>query len=395
LFTLPIRATGRSGHICVSRLGEMDIWSVHMQATGPFRDCSRGFALIELVMAIIAIAIIAALLIVAGGRSRSAGLLGQDMAKLRDISVGTGLYAADHEDRLWTFSWKRGVLYAPPGIEPGISSTDLIAAARQATWILRRRTGLTISQAPMPQGWVPHVLYSHIVLNDYLDLPLPWFLFISAADRDRLRWASDPACYNNNCFWPCQPGGSATWRWPYSASFQLVPAGWDRSMPPQRVTQATWGNYWNVPEHADLGGGLLSDVAFPSRKVLVHDNDDRHSGPVPRSFANPQARLPLLFADGRVRVKHTVDANPGWQPNQPANPHPTWFTYEEVLAPCVVGGPWPQYTHASAPGVYRWTRGGLAGRDFAGPEINTGQRAASDGRIDESEVTLEPTITMP
>jgi hypothetical protein len=217
-----------------------------------------------------------------------------------------------------------------------------------------------------------------VVLVDYLEHALPSFTFISSADRDRLRWASDPACFSAGCFVPCQPTAGLPWRWPYSASFMLVPAAWDRGAPGQRISQTFWETYLIPGGLAQLGAGLMTDVAFPSRKVLVHDTRGRHDGTVQMAFADPRARLPLLFADGAARVKHTSAANPGWQPNQPASPNPTLMDVTNQITQCTPGGAPAQFVTRQVTGVYRWTRGGLAGRDFAGPEINTGQRGDAD-----------------
>lgn len=54
-----------------------------------------------------------------------------------------------------------------------------------------------------------------------------------------------------------------------------------------------------------------------------------------------------------VSVRAASDSNPGWQPNVPTSPLPT--------------------TLGSLVGRFLWTRGGLAGRDFGGPEVCMGQ----------------------
>jgi hypothetical protein len=337
----------------------------------------RGFVPREVVMALAATALIASLLMIAGSRTRQAGLLGQDMAKLRTMGAATYAFALDNNDDLWTFNWKGGVHYDSPWPELRFSTHDQGAAINQAIHIMRQRSGRLIQR---PSSWLPHVLYSHLMLVDYFDEPIPWMTAISAADANRLRWASDPLCFEAGCFNPCgpYPWGAASFpqRWPFSASFQMVPAVWDRSPAGHRTANVNSSYYWYTGSL--FGPGRLSDIAFPSRKVLVHDERDRHSGnPVLLHFAHPDARLPVLFGDGRARVKHTADANPGWQPNAPARPLPTrMLTSDEPY--CTPGQQLPQMPDYWVDGVYRWTRGGLAGRDFAGPEINTGQRGDAD-----------------
>ncbi len=61
---------------------------------------------------------------------------------------------------------------------------DLAAASRQAVNIIRRRWGE--DSFPVPTLWIPHVLYSHLVLQDYLDQRLPAKMVVCPEDRYRL-----------------------------------------------------------------------------------------------------------------------------------------------------------------------------------------------------------------
>jgi hypothetical protein len=86
------------------------------------------------------------------------------------------------------------------------------------------------------------------------------------------------------------------------------------------------------------------------------------------------ARLPLLFVDGSVLVKSTAEANRGWIPNSPTA-GPSTFQYQpDIWEPAPVSG-----TVDWVEGRFRWTRGtttagGIAGRDFGGPETCSGQQ---------------------
>ena len=58
----------------------------------------------------------------------------------------------------------------------------------------------------------------------------------------------------------------------------------------------------------------------------------------------------------------------GFRPNQPTAPLATQFSYSPLWfePPAIPNG-------GIMFGRYRWTRGGLTGRDFGAPEVCTGQ----------------------
>lgn len=327
----------------------------------------RGFALVEVVMAIAAALLIAVMLMIAGGGARSAGMLGQDMAKHREIGAGTYAFALDNQDRLWTFDWRPGVTYNTPWPDINHAGWYVDAAANQAIFIMRSRG---YPDMPRPHGWISSMGFSYLVLADYLDKPLPWLTAISAADADRLRWAGTPGCAS--CYSPCQANHAVH---TLGSSFTVTASWFDRSPPGNRVFQAFENHaFYFVPSGTVWGPGQLSNVAFPSRKVALHDVWDRHSGWPVRLFVDQSARMPMLLADGHARVKHTRNANPGWQPNVPADPNPTLVRSLRRTSNCIPGTPGggqpAQVVEGDlAAGAYRWTRGGLAGRDFAGSEV--------------------------
>ncbi len=332
---------------------------------------SRGFALPECAAVIVVGAVLVALLMIGGERSRRLARLGEDIAKLKQLGAGTATYAADQADLFWSFSWKQGHISQYPDLTAQAAQSDLAAAAAQAVEMLRRLAGR--EDIPPINGWVPHVLYSTLVLQEHLGTPFPTELTISSADTHRLKWARNPACFDQGCFLPCQPTPTSTAkRWPYSASFQLPPAFYDGSPVGSRVSQAGASNLYSVPPGVLLSGRPVSEVAFPSHKVLAHDEFARHFGTRVPLFALAEARMPLLFADGSVHLRTSADANPGWLPNQPPIGTPTMFASGSSICD---PNPLPV---EQVPGRFRWTRGtatqnGLAGRDFGGPETCSGQ----------------------
>jgi len=165
-------------------------------------------------------------------------------------------------------------------------------------------------------------------------------------------------------------------RYPYSSSYQLTSSAWDYyqsdfgpEAPSRRVRQASNHNQWLVPADADFTQRPVSDVAYPSGKVLVHDSHQRHFGDRMPFFGLEEARLPLLMVDGSVSVRQTDEANPGWDPGIPSFPCEV-FTYSpSSWEPDTVDGGFADFVK----GFYRWTRGGLKGIDFGAKPLDTGQ----------------------
>ncbi len=328
----------------------------------------RGFTQIELVALVVVGGLLTALLITLG-ESRRQARLGEDMAKLRQIGAWTGHYAADNQDAYWTYSWKKGQSLSQwPDLNNATS--DLQAAANQAVDILRRVAGQLDIQPIV--AWIPHVLYSHLPLEDYLKTGMPDLTFVSAADKFLYECARDPEFCQSCQMVPPPPGcgTNAGKRVPFGASFGISTAFYDGSDAANRISQGSQHNQYFVP-NGSLAGKPVSSVAFPSQKVHAHDGAARHFGPRVSHCAFPEMRLPLLFADGSVRVHASADANPGWHPNQPTAGTTTSYSYTP--------GVWEPPTPSGLPselvtaGRYRWTRGFLDGRDFGGPEACTGQ----------------------
>lgn len=324
----------------------------------------RGFSAVELVALLIVVPVIAALVLIAGSDHRRLARLGDDVAHLKEIGTATAQYQADNGDLFWTFSWQPGHGYQTQYPDLNNATTSLDAAANQAVYLLRTKAGRP--ETPIIMGWLPHPSYGHLVLIDYLPGGLPNRAVVSSEDRVRQQWASDPACFDLGCF-ACEPGnGGGNIRWPYSASFMPGVAFFDQSPVGSRVNQASLQyNLYYTYGTSVLGGAMLSGVAFPSQKVLVHDQNARHFGSRRPYCTHVEARLPLLMVDGSVPVRAAANANPGWDPNQPTNP----------LAPQIVYSSPPCWDPPSLqPGGdyayvrFRYTRQGIAGRDFGGPE---------------------------
>lgn len=333
-----------------------------------------GFAMIEAVAFVAIAALLAALILIAGGDSRRQARLGEDIAKLKGFGAATGSYAADYSDLFWSFSWKKGAMLSQyPDLNQQAQASDLAAASAQGVDILRRLAG---RQDILPiNNWYPHVSYAHWVLSEYLVKPLPDFESISAADERQRTWARNPPGFDAGLYppgpgsvpWFPSPGTNAGKRWPYRSSFQLPAAVSDSSTPPNRVSQSEFHNNYVVQVAAQLGARPTSEVVFPAHKALMWDGHARHFGTRQPYCTHDQARLPILFADGAVSVRAAKDANPGWLPNTLASQTNFYYLPDAWEPPTMSGQPTEQVI-----GRFRWTRGcptnTLTGRDFGGPE---------------------------
>lgn len=334
----------------------------------------KGFTLIELLIVIAIVALLVGILLPALAEARKVARKTQCESNLRQFGVAINTYSSDFQDRIASFTWKKGIQYAD-WVPAAPDATQ--AAANQAIDILRRRAFRDdINQI---QGWIPHVLYSHLVLNDYLAQRLPEKMVACSEDRQRLRWQEavsvDPAQYFQLVENVDRPPGSGNneKRWPYSSSYSFVPSAWspDKAIGAiPTVSQANVHYLFNVPAGGAttiLGLRKLSDVSFASQKVAMYDSDSRHFNKRRTLFyAYGEGRQPLLTFDAAVTTRKTSETNLGFNPAVPANPNPTVFNY----APAG----WESPTRSGAAqeavrGHYRWTRQGLRGVDFGGGEV--------------------------
>lgn len=335
---------------------------------------THGFAIIELGAVVLVSGVLAALILVMGADTRRQARLGDDIASLRQIGAWTVSYAADNQDLFWSFSWPKGAMLSQyPDLNAQAQSSALEAAAAQAVDTLRRVAGRE-DIAPI-NSWFAHALYNHLPLQDHLRVPMPHTAMVSSMDKNRLKWARDPYGFDFGWYQPAptgsSPGTNAGKRWPFSASFVVPTAFYDKSAVGSRVQLATTHNTYQTLTTSVFGAYTLADAAYPSAKAHVHDQYARHFGTRMPYCLHPEARLPILFCDGAVAVHVASESNTGWQPNSPTNPNSLVFLHQPAA--------WEPETLTGTPneqivgGRFRWTRGFLSGRDFDGPEACTGQ----------------------
>lgn len=331
----------------------------------------RAFTLIELLVVIAIIALLIGILLPALAEARRTSRLAICGSNLKQFGIATQSYSSEFQDRQWAYSWKAGKNNVPVG------TGDVQAAVYQFVEVMNKRADrpdITVGNFP---NWIPHILYSHVILQDYWAARLPEKVVVCPEDRTRLSW-QDWRGFEQNQF-PPQPLGTdpQNKRWPYSSSYMTPTCTFDRNPVGTRISQN--GNIHNsyaiFITNDRLGNRKLADVNFPSQKVLQHDFYQRHFGKKQPFFGLAQCRQPLLAYDGSVVVRRTgdnqtagsttfTDCNRGMIPNVPTG-GPTQILYnpQPYEIPAVTG---PTDTGW---GYYRWTRSGLKGADFGGSEV--------------------------
>jgi prepilin-type N-terminal cleavage/methylation domain-containing protein len=361
------------------------------------RKRTGAFTLIELLVVIAIIALLIAVLLPSLSKARQAARLSICQSNMHNIGVATQSYSTDYQDKLWSFTVTPATadrLTYPDTIAHAAGGDDLAAAAAQAVDIIRRRAGRDGDpMAIIPALWIPHVLYNHLVLQDYLAARLPERSICCPEDVHRLRWQVDPRAFGSAAAQAYAPIPASAlspegWRWPYSSSYETVPYHYsEERRAGARIRQAGSHRFYYGPTLQNvLGKRKMTEVAFPSQKVHMMDSASRHFGKRWYYYAHATARIPHLFYDVAVKTRVTgppqspsqpaQDANEGWDPASPSSPFATSYLYEpESWEPPTLNGSFvdrPPFTPDTVFGFFRWTRAGLQGVDFDGREIQTG-----------------------
>jgi prepilin-type N-terminal cleavage/methylation domain-containing protein len=337
---------------------------------------SRGFTLIELLVVIAIIALLISILLPALGRARCAARGARGFANLKQMNTATHSYTADFQDRIFSFTWKRGSTNGLNTAEPeasGLNATgaasDNEAAVMQMVYIIRKRG----DRPAMPYftGLFPFLTYSHLVLQDYLSQNIPDPMVISPDDINRTKWSKDPLGYDQGLYQPNLGNAvapNANWRHPYGASYRVTPPSIDGN--PIGLRSEPSGSTGTILVYTGTNGGFgkrkLANVSSPSGKVHMYDTFGRTC--VKESALNyvelATCSQAYAFFDGSVRQKDNSEANLGANPNTGAAVANTYVP--SAIEPAALN-PMPV-----AQGRIVWTQGGLYGNDFGGTNIRYG-----------------------
>jgi prepilin-type N-terminal cleavage/methylation domain-containing protein len=338
----------------------------------------RGFTLIELLVVIAIIALLLSILLPSLAGARKASRTTVCLSNMRQFGTALGNYASDWRGTASAFSWKAQRSYSqfadlnnPPA--------DVQAHMYQAVDIARRRTG------HMGDGYYPQISdrmmdrnFGHLPLEDggYFSEKIPEPATACPEDRDTVIWQRNVDNYAAGLAETGDPDPASSVAFkkmlPFWSTYQFVPNAWSPEHNPFPLFQASGAPGYHLLYYYStatiLGPRTLADVNFPSQKVWIFDLWDRHFYRRTLWHAYKDARQPLLFFDGSVRVKQTRDSNRGWDPNNPRGASPTVYQYYPA------GNEPPTLSGAPADlveGAYRWTRGGIRGSDFGGGEVRT------------------------
>jgi len=342
---------------------------------------TRAFTLIELLVVIMIIVLLIGLLLPAVAKARGAARQSLCLGRTEQMGVATHSYAADYLDKIFSFTVTQksaNTLTYPDLVAQAQGGDDLAGASAQAIDILRRRTSRESgAESFEPIGaWIPNVLYTHLVLQDYLDQRLPAKLVVCPEDRVRMEW-HDWHTFDQDGFAPTQPpvgGDPANYRWPYSSSYQIVPASYSPDSVRNGATavcQAGDTSHYTLATNNGgnangwLGKRKLPDVQFPAQKIQMHEDIGRHTKQW-MLYAVDACNFNALFFDQHSKSQASVDILPGFRPDNPRSPFASIFPY--------TGSPWEAPFPVAGTQVTlkcRWTRGGLQGVDLGRHEIDT------------------------
>lgn len=325
----------------------------------------RGIALIEVVVGAACVATLLVLLTMYGAEVRRNAGLGQSLANLNQYGTGIASYANEFDDRFPAFSWEPGERVESPWADIRAmvagASGDSESHAAQAIHMMR---AMGVPGLPLISGWIADVSYSHLPLLEFLNEDYRQAFVVSPADTYPRGWRSGTI--------QTPPGGVINERFRFYPSYEIPPTWWspeeymDGLEVHYRLVQASSQSSYMISSNTVFEGRFMRSVQFPAQKAMVYERFAWYYGPRVAFHCYPEARVPVLCADGSANVRVSGDANRGWLPNFPDRPAVTRVGYDPASwEPSGLSGP---FSFDVVDGRMRWTRWGAEGRDF-GPEV--------------------------
>jgi type II secretory pathway pseudopilin PulG len=345
----------------------------------------NAYSLIELTITVAMIATMTTILTPALNSARTQMRDITSQANLSTIGQVSAMYALDHDDRIFSFTWRGGETYI--NLRDGkarVASNDRIAAAWQTQNILQRATGRITGQFNIrsPNNRLMYQRWSHLVLADYMGGNVTDPLWADPADTNLLHWQLNPLeCYEDGNTFPFGNGHPGipgydkhpTWRelaiiqlWPFASSYQIVPHAWNEDFEKNQYSPISYTTNLFAPVFGGaptVGERRNHEVRFPTMKVHMFEEFDREQAGSPY-FAYDHAAPAKLMFDGSINTLQSGLAQSSVSPNNYLfGRKAEWSQYYVPIDtfPIPLGG-LADLTELNM--RYRWTLGGLSGIDY-------------------------------